>query len=233
MKINFNISLWAVIILIGIVLALIYSRRSVVQSREATISALDSITSTFDVYRLRNDTRVSEQNAVILEYQDAINIGLVEIDRLNELNIKKVNINIRLKERIRILEAEAQYDKPPVIVYRDTPPGDTTEKYIQVPFGFRFSDEWAYLHAVVDDVPVFDTIVFWSYPEITVGWQKQGFLKKKERKVIYTNANPYVYVVSMENVVIEETKKWWQTDVAKVTGGIVAFEVLKNLIINQ
>ena len=233
MKINFNISLFAIILLVGIVLALLYTNRSVRSAHRATISALDSTSTAFEVYRLKTNVRVSAQRAIILNSRDAINLGLIEINRLEELNIKKAEVNIRLTERIAIPEKEAEYDKPPVIVYLDSSDTnmDITTKYVQIPMGFGYSDKWVNLHAIVDETPVFDTIIFWSYPEITLAWQKQGFLKKKQRKIFYTNENPYVTVTDMSNVVIEEPKKWYQTDIAKVSGGIVAFELLRMFLI--
>ncbi len=233
MKINFNISLFAIILLAGIVLALLYTNRSVRGAHRETISALDSASTAFEVYRLKTNVRVSAQRAVILSYRDAINLGLIEINRLEGLNIKKVEVNIRLTERIAILEREAEYDKPPVIVYIDSSDinSDTIAKYIQIPMGFGYSDKWVSLHATVDETPMFDTIVFWSFPEITLAWQKQGFLKKKQRKIFYINKNPYVTIIDMNNVVIEEPKKWYQTDIAKVSGGIVAFEIIRTFLI--
>jgi len=228
MEKNIKILLFIILVLILALAATIYSQRRAVQAHRATISALDSISTTFDQYRLKTGETVSAQSAIILSYQGALDAGYVEIDRLKALNIKTLDANIRLTERIAILEREAEYDKPPVIIYVDS--SDTTNKYIQIPFGFGYQDKWSNLHAVVDEVPVFDTIELWSYPEITIGWQRQGFLKKKERKVLYTNENPYITITSMQNVLIEEPKKWYQTDVAKVSGGIIIFEVARMLL---
>ena len=214
---------------------LIYVNRGRKIAHRQTISAMEHQSTAFDMYRFRTDAKASAQDAVIISYRDAISTGLLDNDRLKELNIKEVELNIRLTEKIAVLEKEAAFDNPPNIVYRDTSINnvDTLLRYIQLPFGFGYTDKWVNLHATVDESPIFDTLAIWSYPEITLGWQRQGFLKKKERKIFYTNENPYVYIEDMQNVVINEPKKWFQTDVAKVSGGIVAFEVIRLLLSNQ
>lgn len=232
MKIKLNISLFSIILLVGIVAALLYTNRSVRRGHTATSSALDSTSTAFDVYRLKTGATVSDQKAVILDQNDALALGLLEQERLEELNLKTVEVNVRLTERIAVLEKEGEYDDT-VYIYVDSTTEDYS-RYIKVPAGFMYKDKWVSLHATVDlPYPTFDTIAFWSYPEITLGWQRQGFMKKKQRKVIYTNLNPYITVTDMQNVIIKEPKKWYQTDVAKVSGGIVAFEVLRILLTNN
>ncbi len=236
MKINLNIRLWVVLVLVGVILALLYASGSSFKRHRATISALDTESTTFESYRLKTQEKASVQAAIILNLDDAIAASLLEQDRLKELGIKRVEVNVALKTRIEVLEKEAEFVVPPTVLYRDTSYNDvdTTLKYIRVPSTIKYVDEWAKLYATVDfPVSTFDTIIFWSAPEITLGWQKQGFMKRKQRSVIYTNENPYVIVTDMKNVIIEEPKKWWQTDVAKVSAGVIIFEVARNLLISK
>jgi len=236
MKFNFNISLWAIVALVVVICALIYVNRTRVQAHRATINALDSASIAFESYRSTSEATVSEQAAIILSQDDALAMGILDADKLKELNLRSIEVNIKLTERIQALEKEGEFIGQPSVVYRDTSYGDvdTTIKYMEIPVGIRYEDQWVNLHATVDyPTPIFDTVGFLSKPEITIGWQKQGFLKKPERTVFYTNENPYVTVIDMRNVVIEEPKKWWQTDVAKVGGGIIAFEILRNLLISK
>ena len=223
-----------ILVVVGVILALIYTSRTRIRTREATISALESSATTFVRKSIRANEEIAVQKAIVLRKQDAIEAGLLREERLKELNMKSVEENVKLTTRVEVLEREASFVKPPVIIYKDTSYNnvDSTLRYIQIPTSIKYEDKWASLYATVDyPKSMFDTISFISVPEITLGWQKQGFLKRAERTVIYTNENPYVTVLDMQNVIIEEPKKWWQTDVAKVSAGIVAFEIVRNLLI--
>ena len=223
-----------ILVVVGVILALIYTSRTRIRTREATISALESSVTTFVRKSIRANEEIAVQKAIVLRKQDAIEAGLLREERLKELNMKSVEENVKLTTRVEVLEREASFVKPPVIIYKDTSYNnvDSTLRYIQIPTSIKYEDKWANLYATVDyPKSMFDTISFISVPEITLGWQKQGFLKRAERTVIYTNENPYVTVLDMQNVIIEEPKKWWQTDVAKVSAGIVAFELVRNLLI--
>ena len=231
-----KLKLWLIILVGLVVFALLYASGSTNKRHRDTISALEGESITFESYRLKNEAKASIQEALVLQYKDAVALGLLREGRLKELNIKEVEANVTLTTRIEVLEREAEFVVPPTVVYRDTSYGDvdTTLTYMQVPTTIKYIDEWAKLYATVDyPISSFDTISFLSYPEIILGWQKQGFMKRKQRSVVYTNENPYVTVVDMENVIIEEPKKWWQTDVAKVSAGIVVFEIARNLLISK
>lgn len=233
MKINFTIPFWVPLLLFAIIGILIYTNITSIRSRRAMISALDSTSTAFDTYRLTNEQKVSEQRATILTQEDAIVMGLIEQERLTELHIKSVDANVKLVERIEALKREAEFVNKPQIISRDTlyAEKDTTLRYMQIPTGIKYSDKWIDLYATVDyPISTFDTINVLSVPEITLGWQKQGVLQRPERTVFYTNENPYVTVVDMKNVIVEEPKKWYQTDWAKVTGGILGFEILRILL---
>lgn len=233
MKIDLNIPWWVLLIPVVIVAVLIFANVRQSKQYRATIYALDSTNIAFETYRLKTDELVSRQTAIVLEQEDAIVLGFVEQERLSKLNLKRIASNVKLQTRIRVLEKELAFVKEPVVVYRDTSYGgtDTTLKYLEVPTGLSYSDEWMNFYATID-VPKsrIDTIGFLSVPEITLGWERQGFLKKQKRTIFYTNENPYVTVVDMQNVIIEKPKKWYQTDVAKITGGIVVFEALRMLL---
>ena len=234
MKMKIEIRLWMILVVVGVILALTYTSRTRIRTREATISALESSVTTFVRKSIRANEEIAVQKAIVLRKQDAIEAGLLREERLKELNMKSVEENVKLTTRVEVLEREASFVKPPVIIYKDTSYNnvDSTLRYIQIPTSIKYEDKWASLYATVDyPKSMFDTISFISVPEITLGWQKQGFLKRAERTVIYTNENPYVTVLDMQNVIIEEPKKWWQTDVAKVSAGIVAFEIVRNLLI--
>ena len=233
MKINMTIPWWVLLIPVVIIAVLIFAQvRQSKQYRE-TVHALDSTSIAFETYRLKTDELVSRQTAIVLAQEDAIALGFVEQERLEKLNLKRIAGNVKLQEKITMLEKELAFVKEPVVVYRDTSyeGRDVTLKYLEVPTSLSYSDKWMNLYATID-VPVsrIDTIGFLSIPEITLGWERQGFLKKQKRTVFYTNENPYVTVVDMQNVIIEKPKKWYQTDVAKITGGIVVFETLRFLL---
>ena len=236
MKITLDIPWWVLLIPALIIAVLIFVNVRQSKQYRATVHALDSTSVAFETYRLKTDELVSRQTAIVLAQEDAIELGFVEQERLEKLNLKRIAGNVKLQEKITMLEKELAFVKEPVVVYRDTSyeERDVTLKYLEVPTSLSYSDKWMNFYATID-VPTsrIDTIGFLSVPEITLGWERQGFLKKQKRTIFYTNENPYVTVVDMQNVIIEKPKKWYQTDVAKITGGIVVFEALRMLLMTK
>ena len=233
MKIDMKIPWWVLLIPVVVIAVLIYGNVRQNKQYRATIYALDSTSIAFDTYRLDTDEMVSRQTATILKQEDAITFGFIEQERLTKLNLKRIESNVKMQKKIQALNKELEFVQQPAIVYKDTSYGDTnkTLKYMEVPASFSYSDDWMRFYATVD-VPVstLDTIGFLSVPEITIGWERQGLFKKPKRTVFYTNENPYVTVIEMRSTVVEKPKKWYQTDVAKITGGIVIFEALRMLL---
>lgn len=70
-----------------------------------------------------------------------------------------------------------------------------------------------------------DSLSIPNKQNVVVGKKKLGFLKGTEYRIEILNTNPIIKTTNIENYVIKEKKKWWQTQVTAfglgVIGGIV------------
>ena len=162
----------------------------------------------FEKKLLESGQTIFQQDQVILSQKQAIKQGIITKNELKENNIKQLQSIVRLKEQLNIA-ISAEYDSIQYIVLYDTIKQDSFE-CMTLPAGFKYKSEWVRLHGTMYfDSVRFDYIQLRSEPQITIGYQKTGFLRR-EAVVIYQNKNPFMYVTEMNNVVIEDNKPFWR-----------------------
>ena len=186
-------------------------------------AARDSI-KMYDITIDKLQLRVFEKNAFILSQKDAITAGILENERLKKLHIKDVIANAKLEGRIHALEDSL--DLVPgtnIIVVHDTATGEDKE-CVEIPFtllDIKSSD--LLLSAGMDSLRKawYDITVPFS-GEITIGYEKAGFLKTKPVGIFITE-NKILDITNMDIYIKEDSKKfyqkWWVH--ALVGGGIV------------
>jgi hypothetical protein len=220
-----------VCIAVGLILvAFICGKCSTRHERSQQIANLaasrDSIIASYIVINgLKNS--VSVRDAIIVTKDEAIQVGLLEQDRLKKLHLKEIITNAELQGNIQILKDSLKLlPGTTFITIKDT--NGISSDYIKIPV--TIIDEiskWITISAGVHankqawydlDVPVTGIM--------TIGYQKTGFLKTKPVG-IFTSENPYLLINQMDITIIQDKQKWFQKWWVHTLGGIVVFEGTK------
>ena len=137
--------------------------------------------------------RVIEQEQIILSQSDAIQQGLLEIDKLKRVNSQVHVITETVIDTIMVTHTDT------VVEVIDG------YSYLKLPQSYSFSDEFLILNAEVNEIGLnIDNISIFNESTITVGYKRGGFLKPLSPVIQIKNTNPYMQTHSVSNVVIEE-----------------------------
>jgi hypothetical protein len=157
------------------------------------------------------ENQVFEQNAVILSKDDAIKSGFLEQQRLKKLHIKELITNVELTGRIKILEDSLSL--PPDVKYitiKDS--SGITNDYLRIPFvllNIHRKDSVNLIAGLNKNRQAYWKLDIPFSAEMSVGYQKDGFLKTKPIG-IFTTTNPYVHIDKMDVVIVKKSEKWFQ-----------------------
>jgi hypothetical protein len=165
------------------------------------VSKLETTNQEFTQRLTKDSLVIAEQGQIILGQKDAIRLGLLEVDRL-----KKVKSQVKTITKIQIDSV--------VVPYLDTLRlTDTVYRKgtINVPKRFLVAQDHYTLGGLVrlNDV-MFDSVLVTNEMKITIGQKNNGFFKKTTPIVEVENSNPYINVVDMNNVVIENKKRIYE-----------------------
>lgn len=166
-----------------------------------------------------------------ISYENALQIGLVTEADLKKKLLVKVNEVTKLKEEISILNKPGEYLESDMGIIPES-------NSVELPLTMSFTDANYYLKVTArHPKPVLDSLSIKSYPIITIGMQKDpGLLyifQKPKPVVVYDNLNPYIKVSDIQSYTIYKPQKWYQTDAAKIGGGIgIGIIIMRLLIVN-
>lgn len=134
-----------------------------------------------------NGQKIAEQEQIILTQKDAIDLHLLEIERLKEVESQ---VSVVTQTIIDSVYVPFNNDSIPT---------------------FSINDKWYGMSGIVENKGlVFDSLYFNNDLKITIGQKSNGLFKKTTPMVVVTNENPYSQVVSLQNVVIEENTPFWE-----------------------
>ena len=170
--------------------------------------------------RIQADSSViATQQLRIFSEEEAKTLALIENERLK--NIKSV---VRTNTVTRIESVFVPFEAMSVDLNTDYEntcaiPQDTI-KY------FKTNNEWYSINGSVSDSGVlFDSVSFKNSFSTTIGYEKSpgalGFLKKKNPVVEIKSDNPYTDITAMDNIIIKEDKKFYQTTGFKIGVGVL------------
>jgi len=181
----------------------------------------------YKFYISRTNDTIRGMEQMIVSQKQAIEMGLLEKKELKDKYIKKVQSETKLKEEIRILSKTGQYIGK---VEKESNDFDTID-WVQLPLTMEFEDSYYSLFVTAGhSMPVIDSLLVLSEPKITLGIRKEGLFKKKEKVALYENSNPYISLKTIESLTIQEEKKWYQTDAAKIGLGVVVGITIVGLV---
>ncbi len=119
-------------------------------------------------------------------------------------------------------------------------PADVKEidslKYLLLPYYKSRTDKWRSISIGIDTAGVLSdtTATFAEFTYVIGDTVKAGFFNKlfgRSDKVISMKIdNPYVEVTGMDNIIIKERKRWYQTTAAKIGAGVILGVVVANRI---
>lgn len=201
LKINSKSLLVVLACIVVFLVWLLYNTQVLLFEFKNQVSKLETTNQEFTQRLTKDSLVIAEQGQIILGQKDAIRLGLLEVDRL-----KKVKSQVKTITKIQIDSV--------VVPYLDTLRlTDTVYRKgtINVPKRFLVAQDHYTLGGLVrlNDV-MFDSILVTNEMKITIGQKNNGFFKKTTPIVEVENSNPYINVVDMNNVVIENKKRIYE-----------------------
>ena len=152
----------------------------------------------------KNGDKIIEQQQIILTQKDAIEQGLLQVEKL-----KRVNSQTRVVTEV-VLDTIVITHVDTMLKFVDG------NSYLRLPQNYRFNDEFMSLDAKIDEVGLnLDNISIQNENIITIGYKRYGLFKPLTPIVEVRNTNPYIVTQSVSNVVIEKKvdflhdKKTW------------------------
>ena len=168
-----------------------------------------------------NGEKIAEQQQVIMTQKDAIDNGLLEIDKL-----KKVKSQVKFVTKTIVDSVFV-----PFSLEDTTNLEGLTFEMIKVPQSFSLSDEWYSLSGEVQKSGLFlDTLSFNNKTAITIGMESRGIFKAPRPVVVVKHENPYTYTMQMNNVVIENKLRFYDKKSFWFGTGIVIGLIVPSVI---
>lgn len=160
--------------------------------------------------------RIISQDQIILSQKDAIEQGLLEVNRL-----KKIKSQVSVVTET-IIDTFIVNHTDTIVEYRN---GDA---FLKLPQSYLYETEHLNFGAEVSKIGLkVNNISIFNTSSVTIGYKSNGLFRKKSAVVEIQNSNPYVMTNSVGNVIIKE-KQNPLTDY-KVWGGL---GLILGLIIN-
>jgi hypothetical protein len=163
------------------------------------LNALDISNQKFETEILENKEKITSQNQIILTQQQAIDNGLIEIEKL-----KKIKSKVRFVTNTQIDTVFVPFDR----IVRDTIDSSFgVKKY----FTFTEPKGWYSLDGFSSDIGVgIDKLSIKNDYSIYIADKKVNLFGKSNPEVILHNKNPYTETIQMQNVVITVYKPFYK-----------------------
>lgn len=150
----------------------------------------------------KNNEKIASQQQVILTQREAIDAGLLEIEKL-----KNVKSQVRVITQTKVDTIFASYDEPIDSV------GESQFRT------FSVSDPWYSFNGLIMPTGVaIRELQIKNEFSLTIADKKLGFFKTPQPSVILVNKNPYTSTQEMQNIVIVNKepfyrKPWFWTSI--------------------
>ena len=178
---------WIFLVVLLLLTGVVISLNNQIKTYKERISHLQIENGEFVTIIDDNGQKIAEQEQIILTQKDAIDLHLLEIERLKEVESQ---VSVVTQTIIDSVYVPFNNDSIPT---------------------FSINDKWYGMSGIVENKGlVFDSLYFNNDLKITIGQKSNGLFKKTTPMVVVTNENPYSQVVSLQNVVIEENTPFWE-----------------------
>jgi hypothetical protein len=154
-----------------------------------------------------DSAQVVAQRQRILQLEEAMRLGLIEKTHL----IDKITQQSKIQAKTIIVEKKIPIRTEKVIIIDSSNEmQEDTNFYVKVPLDIIARDSWFTLIGRVDTSSFhLDTLAVLNRLSISVGEKKGKWWQKNEPLVEVKSANPHTKV-EIENVTIEQKRKFWQ-----------------------
>ena len=140
-----------------------------------------------------NGERLIEQQQIIMSQDDAIASGLLEIEKLKEVNSQVSVVTNTIIDTIVVSHVDTVIQQI------------NGNAYLKLPQQYSFNDDFINFKAEINEVGLsVDNITIFNETTVTIGKEKQGLFKPLKPVVKIKNTNPYMNTMSVQNVVIEK-----------------------------
>jgi hypothetical protein len=204
--------------LILMLLLLLIRTCNTLQRTEQELEQLDSANDEFTI-RIANDSMKLISQAQTIVSSDRKYKDLEKINKSLEIKASQA-VQYRTKT---VVKTEFQLGET---VYIDSFP------HLRLPRSFGREGKWLSIGGTINRLGrlQIDSIVIPVSYTVAIGdTLRKGFLWRKRDKVVRIGIdNPYVEVTGMNNIVVRQDKKWWQTDAAKIgLGAVLGFAICR------
>jgi hypothetical protein len=197
-------------------------------------------------HRMREENEMADESLMLI----------IENQRLNQINIKKdrdlKNFKDSVYESMQVIisnevakklsvEKTLGVDKPRIIVqtrivtkidsfFVETKDTIKVSEDLNLPFETK-TDYYTISGKVRKNGVLFDSLYFPSKLTWSLGTDKKGFFKPKESVVRVSSNNPYVNIKGMDNFVVKNEKKWYQSGGFWVGAGFLSGILTTSLLL--
>lgn len=176
----------------------------------------------FSTQRAKDSSEIVKQQQLVLSEREAKELGLIQLSK-EIASLKKVTAQIKSTTEFIYDKLDIPFDSSkntPVIIQVDS------SDYLKLPQAFKDSSKWFNTEAFVDKKGLhFDKLQFKNEAILTIGLEYKGLLSKPNPQVVLQNMNPHATTTQFSNVIVQNKKKWYQTN-----GFWWAFGLFKGLI---
>jgi hypothetical protein len=142
-------------------------------------------------------SKITEQEQTILTQKEAIESGLLEIDKL-----KNVKSQVRFVTQTVVDTFYAQVGEAVV---------DSSTNTLIRPFNYIEADNWFSVNGdFSSDFVRINSLTYRDEYQLTIADKKLGFFKKPKPSVILKSSNPYTDIQSMQNITITVENPWYK-----------------------
>lgn len=184
----------------------------------------------FQTIKANDSTTIAVQVGQIGTLEQAVDAGLIEIETLEKANIDKAETIVSLKAEIKLKDIELAFKPDTVYKYVTIEVDGDTYLKVPLPFGQKV-DKWVYIDGMVKSTGVrVDSLTIKTEPTFVLGYQSQGYFKPMVPMVAYTDANPYVTPLEMQNITVSDPGPWYHNDwIKRGEGALAAIVLVKGL----
>ena len=204
--------------LILMLLLLLIRTCNTLHKTEQELEQLDSANDEFSIRIAQDSMKLISQAQTIV----SSNRKYKELEKINKSLQVKASQAVQYRTKT-VVKTEFQLGET---VYIDSFP------HLRLPRTFGREGKWLSIGGTINRLGrlQIDSIVIPVSYTVAIGdTLRKGFLSRKRDKVVRIGIdNPYVEVTGMNNIIVRQDKKWWQTNAAKIgLGAVLGFAICR------